>query len=158
MKNIRKQMTAMILASTLALNMCPAAFAAESTQQPQLFAYSLNADDVPSPRMKYIDVISAGIMKKSLGRAVCTGTVMMDPAYDCEFEMVLQRSKDGETWSDEKTWTATNPDRNGEINVLEKSYYMTLGNYYRLSNTVKVYSKSGKWLETAGKYSNIVKY
>lgn len=158
MKNIRRQVTAAILASALAVNICPAAFAAESTQQPQLFAYSLNADDEPSPRMKYIDVISSGIMKKSLGRAVCTGTALVDPAYDCEITLLLQRSKDGEKWIDEKTWTEMNPNRADESNCLEKSYYMTLGNYYRLSTTVKVYSSSGKWLETAGKYSNIVKY
>lgn len=76
--------------------------------------------------------------------ANCGGYAKLIAGYTGDMSMELQRSTDEKTWAHVTTWTTSG---NGSI-MLDKSWYVSQGFYYRVVVTVDVYNAYGKYIES----------
>lgn len=68
--------------------------------------------------------------------------------------LILQKSKNQVSWSDEKTWTTDG----SYVVLIDKDYYVVSGYYYRVKLSGTVYDSSGAYSETALAYSSVKYY
>lgn len=70
------------------------------------------------------------------GAATCEGRVVLRSGYTASLTLNLQKSQDGKSWSNLKSW-------NGSGSSIKKTYYISKGYRYRVTFTAKVYNSSG---------------
>ena len=99
------------------------------------------------------DIISMLVI--SNGLAGCTGSYRMKANKTSEIELVLQRKKGDNGFSDYKTWSKKNTGKGSFSLVKYKS--VTKGYDYRLKVVIKIYSGS-KVVEAGACYSHTVSY
>lgn len=152
-----------VLFSFLLANQSVYADSANNPNKPNVFFHQVFYEDTLkvdtfNERFKYFDLLSSTISVKSLGRAVCTSTALIDSSYQNQLVMTLQKSNNGKDWTNIKSWNGVNPELTGDVSIcLENSYYLTKGYTYRLITTINVYN-GNRLLESSGMYSNEVYY
>lgn len=121
----------------------------------EVFASTRNQEIIITPYYSYITSVGASISIGKNGYATCTGSVTIFSGHDTSITITLQRSKDGKSWTNIKSWSK---DFSGiGAHSLEDGYYVNSGYQYRVLNTTKV--KNGSTvLETATVYSAVVSY
>lgn len=108
-----------------------------------------------NPRFLYFNTLSSSL-SQSKGKATCTGTVATDHTqYKFKLVSTLQRSSNGTSWSDQKSWSTAYITGQDRI-VLSKNYYLTKGYSYRLITVV--YVDTGSYIENADCESNHLEY
>lgn len=120
-----------------------------------LVATSANAAVKPgdSVQNKYIDAVTA-TLKIADGFADCHGECMC-ACYKVSVSVTLQRSSDGSSWTNLKTWNGSGED------ICEASglWLIFRGYQYRLKITGRAYSpESGALLEQIVRYSTPKSY
>lgn len=111
-----------------------------------------------SPRLKYLDTVGASIKVRS-GIATCNGTVFIYVDNDVTITVQLQRSTDGDSWSNVsgERWTGR-LDGPGSKIVEGKSGALARGYQYRARVTATALSASGTPLETVVVASGVEYY
>lgn len=88
------------------------------------------------------------------GLASCYGEIVLRGGASADMSLILQKSKNQTTWSDEKTWTT-----NGSYIVsIDKDYFVVSGYYYRVKLSGTVYDSSGAYVESPATYSSVKYY
>ena len=111
-----------------------------------LFSTASAASQV-QPRYAKIHTLSSELLSINwLGKATCCGFVnLLDETCIIDVYVDLQRSEDGfDDWTTIKTWSATG---NGNV-IIEKSYYVASGYYYRVGTTAIIYDAQGNYIES----------
>lgn len=113
-----------------------------------------NLERVIVPNYTYFSGVGASISIEK-GYANCTGNHMLFTSYGSSISITLQRSKDGISWTNVKSWSQ---DFSGiGSHSIEDGYYVNSGYKYRVMNVSKV--KNGSTvLETATAYSSVISY
>ncbi len=68
--------------------------------------------------------------------------------------LILQKSKNQVSWSDEKAWTTDG----SYVVLIDKDYFVVSGYYYRLKLSGTVYDSSGAYVESPVTYSSVKYY
>lgn len=113
------------------------------------FASVASATDQVQPRYQKIVILTSELLDINwLGKATFCGTVsLLDETCLIDLFVDLQRSEDGvDGWTTIKTWSATGY----EDVVIEKSYYVASGYYYRIGTTAIIYDAQGNFVESDG--------
>lgn len=107
-------------------------------------------------QLQYVNTSNAeSYVSISNGVATCTTTNRMSKNYPSSINMVLQRSKDKNTYSNVACW---NKVYNGVgMKSLIGKENVSTGYYYRLKTVVKIYSGSTS-IETITVYSSVKYY
>ncbi len=88
------------------------------------------------------------------GLASCYGQIVLRGGANADVSLILQKSTNQITWSDEKTWTS-----NGSYAVsIDKDYFVVSGYYYRVKLSGTVYDSSGAYVESPLAYSSVKYY
>ena len=103
-----------------------------------------------TPYYKYISGVRAGLSIGGDGYATCSGEIELYVNYDSEITITLQRSRDGNSWSNVRSWSGSFSGIGSH--QLQKGYYADSGYVYRVKNTARVKDGSDV-LETATVYS-----
>lgn len=91
----------------------------------------------------------------SSGYAECASEVSsIDLDNEIELTMTLQRSSNGRTWSNVKTWDTSDY---GSAS-LDKGWYVSSGYSYRVKATAKVYDANGNFIESDTAISPVDEY
>lgn len=91
----------------------------------------------------------------SSGYAECSSEVRTpDSSLEIDLTMTLQRSSNGRTWSNVKTWDTSDY---GSAS-LDKGWFVSSGYSYRVKATADVYDASGDFVESATVTSLVTKY
>lgn len=102
-----------------------------------------------TPRYIRVSTLVSRLTISSMGRAVCSGEVTVDPGYTVELKVELKR--DGtviETWTDSDTLLVS----------VEGIYYVTRGHEYVVTTTATVYDANGNIVEAPSKDSPVKSY
>lgn len=75
--------------------------------------------------------------------------------YDYTLTLTLESSFDKKAWDEVMSWTSTPTETNA---TFEKQRAVTSGTYYRTTATLEVYTKDGKYVESAEANSIAVAY
>ena len=134
MKKRITKLSAMLLAAVMLLSVVPV-----SAVNPEISP--LRYDNVS--RM----FVSLSISDKGLSS--CYGEIVLR-----DMSLILQKSKNQVSWSDEKTWTTDG----SYVVLIDKDYYVVSGYYYRVKLSGTVYDSSGAYSETALAYSSVKYY
>lgn len=100
-----------------------------------------------------VTFLSPGITISSSGAITCKDTVILKSGYSADVTWELKHGTSSKL-SNLSTWTASG---SGEL-LLNQVRYASHGYNYQLKTTAKVYNSSGKYVETAVKYSSVVSY
>lgn len=103
-----------------------------------------------SPRYTGIYTFAVGCDVTTSGRTDNYGRVELRDGYTADMTLTLQRSSDGVTWYEVKSWETTGED----IVVLDKSYYVSSGYNYRAKCVVEIYDENGTFVESDTLRSN----
>lgn len=101
------------------------------------------------PYYTYVSSVGAGLSIERDGYATCSGSIVVYGNRNGELTITLQRSTNGKTWTNVKSWTDS---FYGDYHIMEEGYYVTSGYTYRVMTTGKVKSGSTT-LETVTAYS-----
>lgn len=103
----------------------------------------------------YIGIVSLSprVVISPTGTISCADTVSLKNGYSADVTWELNYGT-GSKLSNLSTWTTSGK---GEI-TLSKGRQAIHGYNYQLKTTAKVYNSSGKYVETAVKYSSVVSY
>lgn len=97
-------------------------------------------------------VISLNISNKGL--ATCISNIVLRRGVNAEMTVTLYKSTDKRNWDYVTSW-----DTSGSSSlVLEKSYYVMSGYYYKAELSADVYNSSGSFLENVTSTSSIKYY
>lgn len=102
-----------------------------------------------TPRYTGLFTLTSGLTISNMGRAVCSGSVMVRSGYTVELKVELKR--DGtviETWTDSNTLTVS----------VEGIYYVTRGHEYVVTTTATVYDANNNIVEAPSKDSPVKTY
>ena len=88
------------------------------------------------PNYSYISAIGSDLSIGSNGYATCSGHIDIYVDYDSTITLTLQRSNNGRSWSDIKSWSKSFTTTG--TNYLEKGYYVESGYYYRVLTAAEV--------------------
>lgn len=139
MKKRITKLSAMLLAAVMLLSVVPV-----SAVNPEISP--LRYDNVS--RM----FVSLSISDKGLSS--CYGEIVLRGGASADMSLILQKSKNQVSWSDEKTWTTDG----SYVVLIDKDYYVVSGYYYRVKLSGTVYNSSGAYSETALAYSSVKYY
>lgn len=123
-----------------------------------LLVASLSASAAESktiqPRLTGVSDMQVDLDITSAGRADCYSRVALESGYTGTLTMELKYSSNRILWDSEKTWSTSG---SGTF-TLDKSYYVSSGNYYYVVATVDVYNAAGTFVETVSLESSIYSY
>lgn len=117
-------------------------------------ASTINNDIPISPYYNYISTVNATLGISSSGKATCQALVKTYGAYNIELTMTLQQSANRTTWNDVNTWNAAGT-RNASVS---KAYYVSSGNYYRVTVVANIYDSNHNLLESVPNTSDLTYY
>lgn len=106
------------------------------------------------PYYTYVSSVGAGLGIQSDGYAYPSGHISLYSVRNIELTITLQRSTNGKTWTNVKSWTDSVYDN---YHSMEEGYYVNSGYTYRTMTTGKVKSGSTT-LETVTAYSPLKSY
>ncbi len=90
----------------------------------------------------------------SKGLATCTSNMILRDGVTAEMTVTLYNSTDKKSWDYVKSW-----DTSGSFSLLlEKSYYVMSGHYYKAVLSADIYNSSGSLVESITSTSNIRYY
>lgn len=126
----------------------------------RIVSHRINGIEIPltnenarALRFKYLHSISARMVQEK-GKSTITGSALTyDTNHTTTLTITAQRSKDGKTWKDLKSWSDVADD---EFIVLEEIYYLAKGYQYR--SVTKVNIDSGADVEVVTVASSTVYY
>lgn len=108
-----------------------------------------------TPYYQYIASIGADFGIENNGYTISTGNLTYFQNYDSVIKLTLQRSTNGSSWSNVKTWSKSFS--GSGYHSLEEGWYVAKGYYYRVVNTSEI--KNGNTvLETASHTSERIYY
>ena len=102
-----------------------------------------------TPRYTGISGLTAGMTISAVGRASCSGTVIVRTGYTADLTVELKQ--DGNTI---KTWTDSGT---GSL-AAEGAYYVVSGHEYMVTTTVTIYDDSGNVVGNPSKDSPVKNY
>ena len=112
------------------------------------------SSDIVPYRYDYVSSCSIFLNISSRGLATCTSNVVLRRNVDAEMTVTLYKSTDKRNWDYVTSW-----DTSGSSSlVLEKSYYVMSGYYYKAELSVDAYNSSGSFLENVTSNSSIQYY
>jgi len=139
MKKTRSRLLSLLLAIILIASVVPVQAA---------------SSDIAPYRYDYVSSCSIFLNISSRGLATCTSNVVLRRNVDAEMTVTLYKSTDKRNWDYVTSW-----DTSGSSSlVLEKSYYVMSGYYYKAELNVDVYNSSGSFLENVTSNSSIQYY
>lgn len=97
-------------------------------------------------------LVSLSISDKGLSS--CYGEIILRGGASADMSLILQKSKNQVSWSDEKTWTTDG----SYVVLIDKDYFVVSGYYYRLKLSGTVYDSSGAYVESPVTYSSVKYY
>lgn len=115
---------------------------------------SIEVNGIIVPYYTYVSSVGAGLDIESDGYAYCESVINIYSMRDIELTITLQRSTNGKTWTNVKSWTDYVYDN---YHFMQKGYYVNSGYTYRVMATGKVKSGSTT-LETVTAYSPTYSY
>ena len=112
------------------------------------------SSDIAPYRYDYVSSCSIFLNISSRGLATCTSDISLRRGVNAEMTVTLYKSTNKRNWDYVTSW-----DTSGSSSlVLEKSYYVMSGYYYKAELSVDVYNSSGSFLENVTSTSSIKYY
>lgn len=108
------------------------------------FKETIEPEEPMIPAYVATGTITAELEIKS-SNATCSYYVKPFTGYNCNVTAVLQRSTNGSTWTNIKTWT----EPKAILHDITRTYAVLSGYKYRLQLTVKTYNSSGTLTNTS---------
>lgn len=110
--------------------------------------------DIAPYRFDHVASCSIALTISSKGLATCTSDMTLRSGVTAEMTVTLYKSTDKKSWDYVKSW-----DTSGSFSLLlEKSYYVMSGYYYKAVLSADIYNSSGSLVESISSTSNIHYY
>ena len=139
MKKTRSKLLSLLLAVILIASVVPVQAA---------------SSDIAPYRFDNVASCSIALTISSKGRATCTSNMILRDGVTAEMTVTLYNSTDKKSWDYVKSW-----DTSGSFSLLlEKSYYVMSGHYYKAVLSADIYNSSGSLVESISSTSNIHYY
>lgn len=103
-------------------------------------------EGIVAPQYEYISIIGSSLSISGNGYATCGGDILLVHDYDSVITITLQRSSDGNSWSNVRSWSESFS--GSGFHVLEEGQYVVSGYIYRVVTTAIIKNKN-TILETA---------
>ena len=122
-------------------------------------AYAVGiAEDTPQgviePRYTGLDQLLTSLSISSGGTASCLGKATLYPGYTGDLTVVLQKSTNGEDWTEVETWDLSGT---GSL-FLSESISVSRGYQYQVVTSVDVFTSGGSFVEDSEVASSVVDF
>lgn len=111
---------------------------------------------IVEPRYEAVSRVTSSIAVNTYTVSLsCSYRIKSLTDYDYELTMTLEKSSNKTSWDEVNSWSKTLTSSTG---TFDKTYAVNSGYYYRTVTTIDVYTKNGKYVETADSTSAALYY
>ena len=110
--------------------------------------------DIAPYRFDNVASCSIFLSITSKGLATCTSDMTLRSGVTAEMTVTLYKSTDKKSWDYVKSWDTSG----SSMLMIEKSYYVMSGYYYKSVLSADIYNSSGSLVESISSTSNIHYY